>query len=53
MRTGKLIIDTAHSYQNRADKKSFIPVTIYKHTGNTGGKIQPEKNSTRLQELYQ
>ena len=52
MKTGKLIIDPAHPYQKRADKKSSIPVTFYKNTGNNGEKFHPEnKDNTRLQEI--
>ena len=43
MKTSKFIIDEAQSYQNRVDKKSYIPVTYYKNTINTSGKIHPEK----------
>ena len=41
--TGKLVIDIAHPYQNRDEKKSYNSVTFYKNTGNTDGKIHPEK----------
>ena len=43
MKTNKLSIDAAQLCQNQEDKKSFFPVTLYKNTGNTGGKIYPEK----------
>ena len=34
------------------DDKSYIPVTLYKNSGNIGGKILPENcDSTRLQGL--
>ena len=37
---------------SKSDKNSYIPVTVLKNTGRTGGKLRPQdKISTRLQEL--
>ena len=49
-KTGKLIFNPAHPYQNRKDEKSSIPVTFSKNTRNPGGNLS-QKDSTRLQEL--
>ena len=39
-------------HNSKIDKNSYIPVTVLKNTGRTGGKLRPQdKSSTRLQEL--
>ena len=51
MNTGKCI-NPAQPSQNRKNEKCYIPGTLYKSTGNPGGKLRPaDKNRTRLQEL--
>ena len=52
MKTGKLITDPAHPYQNQDKGNFYNPVTFYKNAGKTGGNLHPQdKNNTRLQEL--
>ena len=52
MKTGKLLGNPYPTYHNKNDKKSYIPVTFLKNTGNTGGKHHPQdKSSTFLPEL--
>ena len=52
MKTGKIIFDPSHPYQNREDDKFHIPVTFYKNAENTGGKVHPkDKDSMRLEVL--
>ena len=52
IKTGPLTLNMADSNRNREDENSYIPVTISKINGNTGGKIRPEnQKKTRLQEL--
>ena len=53
MNTGKLItIQHPRHHNSNRDENSYIPVTLLKNTGRTGGKLKPQyKSSTRLQEL--
>ena len=48
MKSCKLLHDMTQKYQNKEDGNSYIPVTFYKNTDNTGGKIPPEKNYQEL-----
>ena len=51
--TGNVIIMPNLTHHiSKSDENSFIPVTVLKNTGRTGGKLRPQdKSSTRLQEL--
>ena len=52
MTTGKRIIQESDTYQNQADEKSFIPITLHKNNGQMSQKLVPEnRDSKRLQEL--
>ena len=37
MKTGKLFIKPAQSYQNRKDGESYVPVSFFKNTRISGG----------------
>ena len=53
MNTGKLInIEYLTHHPSNQDEHSYIPATLLKSRGRTGGKGKPQdKSSTRLQEL--
>ena len=53
MNTGKLvIIDYLTHHPSNQDEHSYVPVTLLKNTGITGGKVKSQdKSSKRLQEL--
>ena len=49
MNTGKLvIIDYLTDHPSNQDEHSYLPVTLLKNTGITGGKVKSQDNSSKL-----
>ena len=52
MNAGKVIKNPHATHHTPNEGTSYIPVNLFKNTGNIGGKIKPQdEDSTRLQEL--
>ena len=53
MTTGKIKFDPYATIHPINEGTPYVPVNLFKNTGNPGGKLKPyDSKSTRLQELY-